>query len=309
LRLEAAVVVLATLSFAPAAFAQSRVALVVPEGTPRALVDALVVELQLSGYEPFVSRGVARGAMSEDLFAHSDASRAVVLDAAGVVIVADRDGPIAETQLDGPLPTRHPRLVAMVAADLAARERPPPPPPVVSLPRIRLADPTDALTAPAAAALSAQLEAPPEPSAEPDAADEEALAEEPPREPWPTWLRILTEVGFGFAGSAVLGVPAAIATDQAVGGWVYGYAIAGPIGFSLGVWLGGLLAGGDGNVFWTLLGGLVGGLVAGGLLLAGAAVDRDTTDGVDPGFTVVGGIALFALPTTLSVLGFELSGD
>ncbi len=183
----------------------------------------------------------------------------------------------------------------------------------MDLPRVRLLDPVDALSAPVVTGPSGALAAP---EVRRDAATAEAQTPPPeePRTPFPDWLRILTEISFGFAGSAVLGIPAALATDAAgapgyAGGWLYGFAAAGPIGYAIGAWLGGLLAGGDGNFWWTLLGGFVGGLVAGGLLLAGRAVDDDPTDGVDPGFTLLGAVALFAAPTTLSILGYELSSS
>jgi hypothetical protein len=292
--------------------ANTHVVLVVPEGAPRALVDALRVEIQLSGHAPLVSTALpeVRGVVA-DLFSHSDAERAVLVEADGRVVVVDREGPIAETRLGARLDASHPRLVAMIAADLAARRRPPPDPrpvtaPIVDppdLPRVRLVDSTDALTPPTATALAGGLAPPPEPRVPVDTTE----PPDTPRTPWPVWLRVLTEIAFGFAGSAVLGVPAALITDDAHNGWLYGYAGLGPVGFALGTWLGGLLAGGEGSVWWTLLGGIVGGLVAGGLLLAGAAVDRDPADGVDPAFSLLGAIALITLPTTLSVLGFELT--
>jgi hypothetical protein len=319
----------ATFVAPPRARAQPVVVLSLPEETPERTVSALVVELQLGGHEPVVRRMPpdARGVIA-DPFAHSGATRALVIARSGRVVVADRDGPIAEVQLDGSVASIHPRALAMIAADLALRDRPrgeppdtpdpPAPPPLtptapVDLPRVRLADPSDALAAPMVTGPSRALASPATRAAS-DAPPEDREVEGTPRTPWPDWLRILTEVSFGFAGSAVLGVPAALATDAAgnpdyKGGWLYGFAAAGPIGYALGVWLGGLLAGGDGNIWWTLLGGVVGGLVAGAFLLAGEAIDDDPTDGVDPGFTLIGAIALLAAPTTLSILGYELSSD
>jgi hypothetical protein len=292
--------------------ANTHVVLVVPEGAPRVLVDALRVELQLSGRTPLVATAPppVRGVFA-DLFSHSDAERAVLVEADGRVIVVDREGPIAETRLGARLDASHPRLVAMIAADMAVRSRPAPDARAVAaptadppdLPRVRLADPTDALTAPTATPLAGRLAPPPEPGALADATD----SPDTPRTPWPVWLRVLTEIAFGFAGSAVLGAPAALLTADAHNGWLYGYAGLGPVGFALGTWLGGLVAGGDGSVWWTLIGGIAGGLLAGGLLLAGAAIDRDPADGVDPAFTLLGAVALITLPTTLSVLGFELT--
>ncbi|MBW2465288.1 MAG: hypothetical protein JRH11_26810, partial [Deltaproteobacteria bacterium] len=247
------------LLLASAAEAQPDVVLVVPEGAPSAVVDALVIELQLNGYAPLLSRqpASALGAPT-DFFVHSGAARSIVLDLDGRVVVADRDGPIVETSLGGHLSALHPRVTALVVTDLALRRRPPPVvhpvprgPPVDASPatsETTMATAAGALASPSPTALSAQLEPPPE--ADQSAAMEEvAEAQEnqdlqEPREPWPGWLRVLTEVGIGFAGSAALGVPAAITTDQAAGGWLYGFALAGPIGFSLGVWLGGVLAGG-----------------------------------------------------------------
>jgi hypothetical protein len=313
-------VVVATFVTPERARAQSVVVVSLPEETPERAVSALVVELQLGGHEPVIrwtpprERGVVA-----DPFAHTGAARAVVIERSGRVVVADRDGPIAETRLDGSPSSIHPRALAMVAADLALRERPPPlraalpPTPSVDLPRVRLADASDALSAPLVTGPSRALGSPATRASSPSPPDDPEV-EELPRAPWPDWLRILTEISFGFAGSAVLGVPAALATDAAgnpdyKGGWLYGFAAAGPIGYALGAWLGGLLAGGDGNVWWTLLGGVVGGLVAGAFLLAGEAIDDDPTDGVDPGFTLIGALALLAAPTTLSILGYELSSD
>ncbi len=303
--------------------AQAGLLVSVPEEVPARSVAALVVELQLGGHDPVVVRQPpADPGVVPDPFAHSDAARALVVEPDGHLIVADRDGPIAETTLGGGLASVHPRVLALAASDLAFRRRPPPPaatPPApaptapVDLPRVRLVDASDALSAPLVTTPSRAL-------GEPITRPASRRTEEPPpeadtpRTPWPDWLRILTEASFGFAGSAVLGVPAALATDAIgnpdyQGGWLYGYAALGPIGYALGVWLGGLAAGGDGNVWWTLLGGLAGGLVAGAFLLAGDAVDDDPSDGVDPGFTVIGALLLLAGPTTLSILGYELSGQ
>jgi hypothetical protein len=140
-------------------------------------------------------------------------------------------------------------------------------------------------------------------------AERVAPSPEPPREPWPIVSRVLFELLMGSLVAGALGGAAAAVTGETGDGWLFGFATVAPLSFSLGTWLGGVVAGGHGELLWTLLGGLAGGLVAGAFLLAGYLTDRDPMDGVDPAFTGLGAVSLIALPPLLSVLGYELSWD
>ncbi len=302
------------------------IVLSVPESAPPALVDALVIELQLDGCRVSLQRHVDGEA--PDAFALLTRARfggAVVVsgDASGdahvTIVFGTRDGTFRAT-LDDVLAAVHPRAAAVALAEISDESRSPREASGASEPAVVVE------SVPAEEVGAGRVDDAPEALAPPERLDHESgsrLAgafassddrapadhgdEASPSEPWSQAGRIALELVIGSAFAGAFGGAGAAITGLSGAGWLYGFGALAPLAFAFGTWLGGSLAGGEGKIGWTLLGGLVGGLVASGLLLAGVAIDRDPTDGVDPAFNGIGGVAMAVLPPLFSVLGFELS--
>jgi hypothetical protein len=169
---------------------------------------------------------------------------------------------------------------------------------VVGLPRVGLAA-QDAPLASPRLALSGPL-------ADPESPDSGATWKEPERYRAPLGLRLLTEVGAGLVTSAAGGL-----AGWGVGALVCGlagvapgslgclpYSLFGGVmglveGYAVGVWWGGEVVGGDGNLLLSMLGATLGSLVAIPLALGGAQL---------------GPINPFPLPIAVGAhLGYELS--
>jgi len=89
--------------------------------------------------------------------------------------------------------------------------------------------------------------------------------------------------------------------------WAVGLAVMGTVGATAGALLAGRLTGADGDPLWTLVAGTLGGALGGLLLLVGNVTEVRPDDGVTSGWTYFGAVLGAVLPTTLSVLAFELT--
>ena len=176
--------------------------------------------------------------------------------------------------------TQLPRLAAMLLLSL-----------LLLSPRVGLATPQDAPEQPSQN--EPQLQ--PRPESKPETFTRAPMA-----------LRLLSETAFGglgilggwyagsMIGSALCTAPANSGAGACISEFVYGGIAGAALVLPLGVWLGGNLADGTGNLGSTYLGGIVG-AAAGGLVMA--------VSGGNGALLVIG----LALPLLGSIIGYETS--
>jgi hypothetical protein len=300
--------------------ADGRALLVVPESAPDAVVEAITIELQLAGAEVIVERlpdAHASWPEAVALAAHASTDTLVAIEPRGgatTVRVRGAGEARAEGSVSGPLALAHPRALALVTASLLEAH------PEVLTPRepdLGDADAGSALSSPALRVPMPFTRALGDPRAIARIPDDRPAPDpiEPRAEPLATEARVALELGLATGGAALFGLPAAlIANALAAPGddtpyWIYASATAATLGVGLGVYLGGILAGANGDPFWTILAAIAGGAIGGALMVVGAAVDRLPDDGVDTGFTLVGYVATVALPPLFGIGAFELTRD
>lgn len=297
--------------------AQPRTILVVSEDVSEDVRDSIRIELQLSGRRVHVMSGIARDPEAlRGLAAHGEGEViALVREGAGGALVRLERERIWREPVD-PGAMRSPRALALLASALleAVSEPIARPPPAARALAARLAPPIREARRELAPLPEAPSAEPP-----PSVALRAGVAAREIRSPAaqtselpPVGERVAFEAlgavlfGGGLAlGGALIGETAGAGSPFPY--WAVGMVLGATLGTSAGVLLAGRLTGAEGDPFWTLFAGVLGGGVSALLLWIGDATDTNPDDGVTTGWVYLGAAVAALLPPTLSVLAFELS--